>query len=233
VGNLHDLAWIEPGGIYLDGALFAYGDGGFIYIYEPTLGPNSIQSQKLQGELSGVAVTGMATFGTKLYFIHRQNNQIFMYEPINGIYESPRLYFADETERDLTAVIDIAIDGRIYLLMGDGSLSTYFAGSEDLSFRITDMPDQDTFSPSVLAVEPDAENGLLYLGDARRERIVALNKLGEFMHQFRLPGDELQRIEALTISLVYDEELDMQTRLLYFIAENRLYAAPLPDFISP
>ena len=233
VANLVDLAWIEPGGIYFDGALFVYGDGGTIYIYEPTLGPNSIQSQKLQGELSGVAVTSMATFGTKLYFVHRQDNQILMYEPINGIYESPRLYFAEGTERDLTSVIDIAIDGRIYLLMGDGSLRTYFAGSEDLSFTITDLPDQDTFTPSVLAVESDPENGLLYMGDARRERIVALNKVGEFMHQFRLPGDELQRIEALTVSNFFDEETEIQVHIVYFIAANRLYAAPLPNFISP
>ncbi len=175
----------------------------------------------------------MATFGTKLYFVHRQDNQVLMYEPINGIYESPRLYFAEETERDLTSVIDIAIDGRIYLLMGDGSLRTYFAGAEDLSFKITDLPDLDTFTPSVLTVESDPENGLLYLGDARRERIVALNKVGEFMHQFRLPGDELQRLEALAISNVYNEENDTTTRILYFIAANRLYAAPLPDFISP
>jgi hypothetical protein len=233
VENLVDLSWIEPGGIYPDGALFVYSSGGTIYIYEPTLGPNSIQSQNLQGDLSGVAVTAMATFGTKLYFVHRQNNQVLMYEPINGIYESPRLYFAAETERDLTSVIDIAIDGRIYLLMGDGSLLTYFAGAEDLSFKITDLPEPETFIPSVLAVEADPENGLLYLGDTRRERIVAFNKVGEFMHQFRLPGGELQNLEALTVRSVYDEENGTYVRILYFIAENRLYAAPLPDFIAP
>ena len=233
VDNLVDLAWIEPGGIYRDGALFVYSDDGTIYIYEPTLGPNSTQSQKLEGDLSGVAVTAMGTFGTKLYFIHRQDNQILMYEPINGIYESPRLYYAAETNRDLASAIDIAIDGRIYLLMGDGTLHTYFSGAEDLSFTITDLPDQDTFAPSVLAMESDPENGLLYLGDTRRERIVALNKSGEFIHQFRLPGNELQRIEALTVSVNLDEEQNIQTRILYFIAENRLYAARLPDFLSP
>lgn len=233
VDNLVDFSWIEPGGIYRDGALFVYSDEGTIYIYEPTLGSNSTQSQKLLGELSGVSVTAMGTFGTKLYFVHRQENQILMYEPINGLYESPRLYFAEATNRELTSVIDIAIDGRIYLLMGDGTLHTYFAGSEDLSFKMTDLPDQDTFAPSVLAVESDPENGLLYFGDAQRERIVALNKLGEFIHQFRLPGNELQRIEALTVNVIVDEEQDTRTRILYFIAENRLYAARLPDFFSP
>jgi hypothetical protein len=175
----------------------------------------------------------MATFSTKLYFVNRQDNQIFMYEPINGIYESPRLYFAEETARDLASVIDIAIDGRIYLLMGEGTLRTYFAGAEDLSFKLTDLPDQDTFAPSVLAVESDPENGLLYLGDSRRERIVALNKVGEFMHQFRMPGEELQHIEALTVSIAYNPDNDTQVRILYFIAANRLYAANLPEFISP
>ena len=98
VDNLVDLAWIEPGGLYPDGALFTYSADGVLYIYEPTLGPNSIQSQKLEGDLTGVSVTAMGTYGTKLYFIRRQDNQILMYEPINGIYESPRLYFAAETK---------------------------------------------------------------------------------------------------------------------------------------
>ncbi|MDF1513166.1 MAG: hypothetical protein P1S60_05090 [Anaerolineae bacterium] len=233
VSHLVDLDWIEPGGVYRDGALFIYSDNGTLYIYEPTLGPNSTQSQKLQGDLSGVSVTGMGTFGTKLYFIHRQNNQILMYEPINGIYESPRLYFADGTERDMASVIDIAIDGRIYLLTGDGSLTTYFTGAQDLSFQITDLPDQDSFSPSVLAVESDPENGLVYLGDTRRERIVAFNKLGEFIHQFRMAGDELQHIEALTVMVSDDETTGKLTRILFYIAEDRLYASRLPEFLSP
>ena len=233
VNNLVDLAWIKPGGIYRDGALFTYSEGGTLYIYEPTLGPNSTQSQKLQGELSGIAVTGMGTFGSKLYFVNRQNNQILMYEPVNGIYESPRSYFGEDTNRDLASVIDIAIDGRIYLLLGDGTLRTYFTGAEDYSFKITDLPDQETFAPSVLAVEPDPESGLIYLGDPQRERIVALNKLGEFIHQFRLPGNELQHIEALTVDVIYNADSNTHTRILYFIAANRLYASQLPDFLSP
>jgi hypothetical protein len=233
VENLVDIAWIAPGGLYRDGALIIYSDGGVIYIFEPTLGANSTQSQKLDGELSSVSVSAMATFGTKLYFVHRQDNQILMYEPVNGIYESPRRYFAEETNRDLSSVVDIGIDGRIYMLMTDGALRTFFAGSEDLSFSLIDLPEQDTFTPSVLAVEPDPEDGFIYLGDTQRKRIVAVNKLGEFVQQFRLPGDELQFMEALAVSVIYNEEQSKEMRILYFIAANKLYTATLPDFLSP
>jgi hypothetical protein len=62
------------------------------------------------------------------------------------------------------------------------------------------------------------------LGDAQHQRIVVLDKRGNFMHQFRLPGEELQRLEAIAVNET--------PHILYLIADNRLFAAPLPDFVA-
>ncbi len=223
VDRLVDLAWIEPGGNYPDGAVFIYSEGGTVYVYEPTLGPESISRQQIRGDLGANAVTLMETFGNKFYLVHRQQNQILTYEPVNGLYDTPRGYFAPGMAPQLQNVLDVGIDGRLYLLMGDGSVKSYFAGTEDHSFRVQNLPDVE-FLPDVIAIETDPDSGLIYLGDSQRERIFLLDKHGEFLHQFRLPGKELQNLEALAVA--------EEPRVLYFIADNQLFAARLPDFLS-
>jgi hypothetical protein len=165
----------------------------------------------------------MEVFGEKLYLAHRQENQILAYEPINGIYGASRSYFATGVAPHIQEALDIGVDGRLYLLMGDGSVKTFWGGSEDRSFKVSNLPDANAH-PLVLAVESNPDTGLVYLGDPQRARIIVLNKRGEFTHQFRLPGDELKQLEALAVS--------EKPHVLYLVAANRLYAAPLPDFVA-
>jgi hypothetical protein len=124
---------------------------------------------------------------------------------------------------DLQLTLDLAIDGRVYLLMGNGEIQAYFAGSPDHSFQVNGLPDPD-FQPLVIAVEQDLDTGRVYLGDTQRERIIVLSKSGDFMHQFRLPRGEMSQIEAVAIH--------EDPHVLYLIAENNLYAAPLPTFVA-
>lgn len=223
VEQLVDLAWVSPRPNFRDGAIFIYSEGGTLYFYEPTLGPNSITQQHIQGELGPGTVTLMEIYGEKVYLVQRQQNQILTYEPVNGIYDVPRGYFAPEIAPYLQETLDIAIDGRVYLLMGDGRVLAYFDGTPDPSFEIRNLPDTK-FQPSVMATEAKIDQGAIYLGDAQNERIIVLNKRGEFQHQFRLPGEELSRLEAITVSA--------QPPVLYILAENQLYAAPIPEFVS-
>lgn len=221
VNHLVDFAWITPCANYPDGAIFIYSDGGAIFIYEPTLGPGSISVQHIEGDLEPGSITVMETFGEKFYLVHRQLNQILMYEPVNGIYANARSYFADGAAPDLQLALDIAIDGRVYLLMGNGSVQSYFAGSYDPSFEIGGLPDTD-FKPLVMDVGADVDEGLIYLAETQKERIIVLDKRGEFVRQYRLPKGELRQLESLTVN--------QDTQVIYLIAENRLYTAPIPNF---
>ncbi len=223
VNHLVDFAWVEPGGSFPDGALFIYSEGGSIYIYEPALGPGSITRQRLQGELGPGVVTAMGAFGERLYLVHRQQNQILTYQPVNGIYDTARGYFPEGFAPRLSEVLDIGIDGFIYLLMGDGTINTYYHGTEDSAFEMKNLPDPNVH-PMVLAVEPQTDQGMIYLGDPRQERIIVLDKRGDFKHQFRLSSEALKQLEALAINET--------PHVLYLIAGNRLYAAPIPDFVA-
>jgi len=221
VNHLVDFAWIKPCATYPDGAIFIYSDGGSLFIYEPDLGPGSISVQHIEGDLQPGNITLMESFGEKFYLVHRQLNQILMYEPVNGVYRSARGYFADGAAPDLQLALDIAIDGRVYLLLGDGSIQSYFAGSYDPSFEMSGLPDSD-FTPLVMDIAPGVDDGLIYLAETQRERIIVLDKRGEFVRQYQLPKGELRRIESLTVA--------QETQVIYLIAQNRLYAAPLPSF---
>jgi len=221
VGDLVDFAWVEPGPGYPDGAIFIYSDYGILYVYEPSLGPGSITSQSLQGDLEPGTVTLIETFNGNLYLVNRQENQIFKYASINGAYDGPgRPYFAPESVPQLQTALNMSLDGRLYLLLGDGTVGTYFNGSDDLSFEIQGLPDPD-FHPTVMAVEGSTEEGYIYLGDPKHERIFVLDAHGYFLHQYRLPGDALKHLEVLAIG--------ESPRVLYLIAENRLYAAAVPE----
>jgi hypothetical protein len=74
--------------------------------------------------------------------------------------------------------------------------------------------------PKVMTMELDPEDGLIYLGDPKNDRIIVLNKHGDFMHQYRLPRGELRQVEALAVRA--------EPKVLYLIADNKLHAAPLP-----
>ncbi len=224
VEHLVDIAWMLPGTSYPDGAVFIYGDAGSLYIYEPALGPVGITRQRLEGEHTSRAVTMIATYGEQLYLLDRQQGQLFRYAPINGLYNSPpRPYFSPESVPQLQTALNLNLDDRLYLLLGDGSVRTYFAGAEDLSFSVQGLPDTN-LRPSVMVVEPNPDVGHIYLGDRENERIVVLDKRGNYLHQFRVREGQLRQLEALVVT--------QEPRVLYMIAANGIYAATLPDFVQ-
>jgi len=225
VGTLVDIAWMEAGPGYPDGALFIYSEDGYLYIYEPHIGPGSIDRQKLKGDLQPGAITLIETYGGQFYALDRRANQVWKYVPVNGVYaDAPLAYFSSEMAPQLQNALAMALDGRLYLLLGDGMIRTYFRGTEDVSFRLDGVPLAD-FHPTVMAMGADVNNGLIYLGDPKQGALVALNKRGQYRRQFRLPDETLAQLEALTVG--------EEPHVLYFVAANRLHAAPLPASESP
>jgi len=235
VEHLVDIAWVTPGATYGDGALFIYSDDGTLYVYEPTLGPGGITRQRLEGEHTSRSVTMIATYGEQLYLLDRQQGQLFRYAPLNRLYNSPpRPYFVPGAAPQLQTVLNLGLDGRLYLLLGDGSVRVYFSGAEDLTFALRGLPDNN-LQAAVMYVEPDAvardpheepaDEGRIYLGDRQNERIVALDKRGNYLHQFRVREGQLRQLETFVVT--------QEPRVLYMIAANGLYAALLPEFSSP
>ncbi len=224
VPHLVDIAWIPPTPGYRDGALLIYGDGGYLYVYEPALGPDEITLHRLSGELPAGAVTMIGTLCTRLYLVQARSNQLLIYQPVNGVYSAPpRFYFPPNLTPALQTVLGLALDGRVYLLFGDGSLRAYYEGVEDPSFTVTGLQEVD-FKASLLALDADP-NGAVFLADKKLELIVMLDRKGAAHHHFRLPGHLGRSLECLAPA--------PDGKTLYLVAENKLYAAPLPEFARP
>lgn len=225
VGSLVDIAWMRPGPGYPDGAVFIYSEDGYLYIYEPHIGPSNIDRQKLEGEIQPIAITLIETYSDQFYALDRYANQVWKYVPVNGVYDGePRAYFGPAAAPQLQTALAMDLDGRLHLLLGDGVIHTYFRGTEDVSFRLDGLPIDD-FQPTVMALETSSDTGLIYLGDARQSSLIALNKRGQYQYQFRLADDTLKKLEALAVN--------EEPKVLYFVASNRLHAAPLPASVSP
>ncbi len=224
VGSLVDLAWLRKGPAYPDGAVLIYSEDGYLYIYEPTIGPGNIDRQQLKGAIQPTAITLIETHDEHFYALDRHANQVWKYVPLNGVYDTePKAYFFSETTPQLQTALAMELDGRLYLLLGEGVIHTYFRGTEDTALSLDDVPISG-FQPTVMSVDAQ-DDGLIYLGDPKQHTLMALNKRGDYLHQFRLANDSLQNLEALAVN--------RDPNVLYFVSSNRLHAAPLPAAVAP
>lgn len=84
------------------------------------------------------------------------------------------------TSQDLLEAIDIAIDGSIYVLNSDATVSSYTSGvADDFILDTLEVPLQ-TPTKLVTSVEMD----YLYISDVANNRLVVFDKNGELVKQF-------------------------------------------------
>jgi hypothetical protein len=143
--------------------------------------------------------------------------QIWRYKPEGDTYpHQPEPYFATPPSRGLREVLDMAIDGYIYVLYGDGTVEK-FLGGEPQQFEIRGVPG-GLGQVTGFAVDPNG-SGIVYVADPGNRRIVELGPDGQFGAQLRA-GDAFGALEALAV-----DEADGQ---LYVLEGGRLHVAALP-----
>ncbi len=228
VNGLVDLAWMTSPKLP-DGAVLIYANTGDIYIYTPVQGTSVVEAHHLPGDLQNGQITLMDTFNDHFFLVHRQLNQILEFAPINDKYNAAaRPYFPSQLNPPvpLQNALDMTIDDgeRLYLLLGDGSVHAYFRGSEDPSFEWK-ADTEAGFQPKVMTVENNSDKGNIYLADPQNELIIVLDKHSNILHKFRLQPQLLRSLEAMSVT--------SKPNMIYFVAENRIYAAQLPALTAP
>ena len=111
----------------------------------------------------------------------------------------------------------MAIDGSIYLLHSDGTVSKFLRGDPQ-PFEVRDVPDGFNH-PVALAVDTESRSGVVYIADQGNQRLVVLKPDGTFYAQFRAEG-AFNGLEALTV--------DEAARRLYVFSSGQLYVARFP-----
>jgi len=221
IGELVDFAWMNPGGERQTSALTILEAGGALVSYDPAWG-DAEGGTNLARSLLGTPPTGAAravdSFEGRLYILDTVAGQIWRYEPRGDTYpEQPDRYFVTPPPKPLEDVLDMAIDGNIYLLYADGTILK-FLQREPQPFEVRGIPD-GLGRAIAFTVDQDSDSGAVYVADQTNNRVIELKPDGAFHAQFRAEG-AFDGLESLAV--------DETAGRLYVISGKRLYTASLP-----
>lgn len=213
VGRLVDMAWVPAGPNRPWGALLVLEESGALLEYEPSSGIKVLpahQRSELQEPRRVAGIDG------HLLVLDARANQVLVYGPGAGGYETQPQPYAN-VDLLLSGVVDMAVDGDVYLLYADG-LVAKLRGGEQMAFDLTGL-DTRFRNPTALCVTP----GYVYVADAGNERIVQLTKDGQYVRQFKAQRGE-PAFEAIT-GLYVDEVAGK----MVVLSGGRLLLANLPQ----
>lgn len=196
--------------------LLILGAGGYLWAYDSHWSEaRSVALYPAPGEHDPVA---MATYYGRLYLMDPAAGQIWRYLPQNGEFgREPEPYFSSEAP-SLMGARDMALNSSIYVLFEDRRVARYEEGRA-APFAISGVPAPEARFVA-LAVDPNVENGPVYLADGAAERIVVLREDGTFCAQLRPPGREFQGLQALTVGEVGDS--------LFVLTRGKIYRVMIP-----
>lgn len=150
-------------------------------------------------------------YAANLYVLG-EDSDIYRLSSISGGFANPSKWLAEDQELDLGSAVSWAIDGSVWIALAGGDIVKLTQGfKENFSYSAP----SEVQNPTSIYTNEEAES--LYLLDAQNKRVVAVNKEGDFIAQYK--SDQLQ--EALDI-VVSEQE-----KLIIFLTKDKLYSIEL------
>ena len=171
-------------------------------------------------------------YGGNLYVWGGVPNELLRYN--SGFYGDSPQFWIDPTgveSRDLTTVVDMAIDGNVYLLQSSGRVLILSAG------RLLGEIEPQGLTPAISAVTAmfvtgTPEDGSIFLLEPVNERIIQIDKrTGEVVQQIKVRPSS-----ALQLDLLSDIWVDTQSTVrptVYLVNGSQIVRAELPDAPRP
>ena len=167
-------------------------------------------------------VSGMYFYNGNLYLQDSVANQLWRYRPSGANYMNPaEKYFPDGTTVDLKSVIDIGIDGDVWLLYPNGSMLRFLSGNQE-PFALEQVDPPLTQAVALWINQADMPAGRIYIADAATNRVLVFDKSGKLLAQLT----PLEHPDAL--KNLKDIYVDEMTNTLYLLTKTALYQSPLP-----
>jgi hypothetical protein len=212
--QIKDLAWATPGNDRwrTEGALL-FAEDRVLEYSSATMQVSPIALPDIEGARPGQAVSGELYNGT-IYILDAQVGQIWRYTYQANEWTRADTYFRSPFSV-LRDAVDFAIDGAIYVLSKNGSVSKYF-GRAPVAFNVTNLPVPLGTVVALAVSGTDQTNGNVYIADARNGAVFMLNKSGEFMKQFRAAEDAFVGM--------HDMAVDATSNTVYVVTPTQLYA---------
>ncbi|RME85223.1 MAG: hypothetical protein D6775_03375 [Caldilineae bacterium] len=219
VGELAHAVWAPAMGNRTITGPLLLDRGNQLFSVTEGLGPTNVDLAPNE-DLGFVA--HMEFYAGNIYLLDSGNSQLWRYRPNGEDYSiEPEPYFPPEASVNLSNVIDIAIDGAVWLLHPNGTVLRYFAGiQEAFALDVVDPPFSEAVA--IWANEAESFGGRLYVADAASNRILVFDKSGALLAQL-MPVDHPSVLNDLR-----DLYIDEVSNWIYALTDHGLYQAPLP-----
>lgn len=227
IAKVHDIAWRIDG---IVAVAQSSNNGAFVYLFRNGQDWNySILAGSMEWSINDQDMR-LQSYGGNLYIWGVTPNNILRFLSAQ-IADFPTPWIQNDGAIDASTAVDMGIDGRIYLLMPNGTIHVYQAVADgergyEKSIEIQNVvPPIQTTSRLLVTGEGDA--GSFFILDSYFSRIIQVEKrTGKFIQQMVLPPDSTVSFDNLT-ALAIDET--GARPILYLANGNVLYKAPLPE----
>jgi len=150
-------------------------------------------------------IGGLGAYLGNLYVVDKKDGII---KYVGGASSGKTSYFSSNTP-DLINIVSMAIDGSVWLLSSDGSITKYTRGKQD-DFSIKGL-DNKFGNPTKISTSVDMDN--VYILDNGNNRIVVLDKSGNYVAQY----------QSSLLSESQDFDVVEKNKIIYFLAGGKVY----------
>lgn len=194
-------AEVVGGGSFLSGASVAavYSGKGFV------LSKSGMVEVSLSRKTSAIVfetdpewgeIVDIEIFGGNIYLLDKGQGEIFRYQGAEGKFGERQRWLGQGVFPDFSSVRSLVIDGDIWVL-DEGGIFRFRRGAAE-PFVVTGL-DKPLADP--VSIDTDEDSDLLYILDRGNDRVLVLNKSGEYKEQYVWDG-----IEGVTDMVVSEEE---------------------------
>jgi hypothetical protein len=168
----------------------------------------------------------LATYEGNLYFLNAIAGQVLKY--VSG--RPADLYtpwITDFGQSKADAAIDLAVDGKVYLLQPDGRIDIYAANVFERELTPPSMKPPVAVVTSFFVTGASPDEGSIFLVDTQQERIIQIDKhTGALIQQIKVRADSQVRLNTLT-SVYLDESAPQP--VIYLANGGQILKATLPN----
>ena len=150
-------------------------------------------------------------YAGNIYLVDVTNNAISRYSGIQGGFVAKNDWLAPGIETDFSKIVDMTIDGSIWLLSSSGKV-TKFTNGNPVSISLNGII-EPLENPTAIYTNENNKN--VYILEKDKGRIVAIDKTGEFKLQYT--SDEIKNTNDLVVSETEGKIILLSgSKLLYF-----------------
>jgi hypothetical protein len=156
--------------------LYLLGNG----LYKVKLGETEVAKVKDADEVTKEPGL-IASFNDFIYVLSPSKKNIYRYDQTDGKFNEPKSWLKIQPDLDFAQISAWAIDGDVWLTNTDGRIYRFRTGKLN-NFSLVGLPED---FGSTLMIFAQAESKNVYLLEAKKHRLVVLDKDGKFVKEIK------------------------------------------------